>query len=320
MTPPDSTPPDPAETRIVVVDDDDNVVEALSRFLSGQGYQVESFLDPIVARARVEEKPPSLLLTDKDMPTVDGLELALPAMEADPDTAVLILTGRPDVESAAESLRMGIVEYLLKPVDLKRIEEAISRALWTRASRIYQRQMEGWLRQEVEAQTRAAKERAEEVESLTVAAVSALVRLLEARVPHLVGHSQAVSEVAAGIAGALDLPRNDVKEIRIAGLLHDIGMIAVPDQDMDTARPRSQYQKEEVENHCRLAEEILEPFPHLGRVAEYVLLHHERWNGVSGTHDSTEPRANHRRPDRRARRRLPAAGGGSSRERTPEPR
>ncbi len=278
-TPPESSLPDPTTVKIYVVDDDENVVRVVSRFLSSRGYDVETFLDPIVARARIEAQPPGLLLTDKDMPTVDGLELALTAMETDPDTAVLVLTGSPDVESATESLRMGIVEYLLKPADLQRIEEAVSRALWHRGSRIYRRTMERWMREELERQARKAAERAEEVEAVTMGAIAALVRLLEARIPHLVGHSQAVGEVAAGTAEAMGLSAKDVKEIRIAGLLHDIGMIALPERDVDTARPSSHYEKGEVETHCRLAQEILQPFPHLGRVAEYVLLHHERWNG-----------------------------------------
>ncbi len=121
--------PAPEDSLIFVVDDHGKLLEGVARFLRGLGYPVETFTDPAVALEAFSERNVSLLLTDKEMPGIDGIELARRAMERDPDLAVIMFTGVPDSSSAADSLRLGLEEYLQKPVDLERLEEAVRRAL-----------------------------------------------------------------------------------------------------------------------------------------------------------------------------------------------
>ena len=94
---------------------------------------METFTDPAVALEAFSARDVSLLLTDKEMPGMDGIELARRAMEHDPDLAVIMFTGVPDASSAADSLRLGLEEYLQKPVDLEKLQEAVRRALSRRA-------------------------------------------------------------------------------------------------------------------------------------------------------------------------------------------
>jgi putative nucleotidyltransferase with HDIG domain len=276
---PEGTPPVPEDTLVYLVDDEPATVKALGRFIESLGYELESFTDPIHARARIEERPPDLLLTDKTMPALDGLELTEAALGADPDTAVIIFTGSDDVEAAAESLRLGVSDYLLKPVDLERLEKALTQTLWARTLRVYRRNTEHWLREEVRARTQEVAEQKRQLEDLTVTALSTLVRALEAKSEYFKGHSEAVARLSHELARQMGLPADEAEVCRAAGYLHDIGMIVVPDRIIDKDGPLTGPEFQKVKEHCRAGEEILRPFSHLGPVSEFVLHHHERLDG-----------------------------------------
>jgi len=271
--------PDPATSPLFVVDDDPTVMDSLRRLLARLGYPVRGFVDPAEAIRALEEEPVHLLITDKEMAHIDGIELARRALEADPNTVVLMLTGKGDVDSAAEALRLGLVDYLLKPVDVGVLEVAVRKALMNRAQAIFHRELHGRLREEVEAKTAELERQWRLLDELTVAALSALVGLLEARSPHFRGHSEAVSALAERIAKTLKLPPEEVEHVRIAGLLHDIGMVAVPDGLVDKGDRLTPEEFRSVVEHGRLAGELLRPFANLGGVADYVMHHHERIDG-----------------------------------------
>jgi putative nucleotidyltransferase with HDIG domain len=105
------------------------------------------------------------------------------------------------------------------------------------------------------------------------------VKLLEARSPHFRNHSQAVSRLSEAMAVSLALPDEEVEAVRVGGLLHDIGMIAVPDDIIDKGEGLTAAELARVQTHTRVAEEVLRPFQNLGSAVDYVLFHHERLNG-----------------------------------------
>ena len=272
--------PSAESSPVMVVDDDTAVMSSLKRFLERLGYPVRGFIDPLEARDALESGDPvHLLITDREMPGLDGISLARHALEVDPNTVAMMLTGRGDVESASEALRLGLVDYLLKPVDTAVLSVAVQRALMARGQAMYHRRLHGRLREEVEAKTAEIERQKARLEAITVATLSALVRLLEARSSYFEGHSQDVSRVAEATARAMGLPPAEVEAIRVAGLLHDIGMIAVPDAIIDKGQDLSEMEFARIRSHPRIAEEVLRPFPHLGPAVDYVLYHHERLDG-----------------------------------------
>lgn len=275
-----SSLPKPADSPITIVDDDPLVLGTLVRGLERLGYPVTAHSDPAAAIAAIDAgSPVHLLIVDKSMPAVDGLTVARRALEVDPSTVTLVITGDADVDSAVEALRIGAVDYLLKPIELEVLQLAVHRALLTRAQALFHREMHGRLRQEVEEKAVELERQKARLEALTVASLSGLVRLLEARSPHFQSHSEAVSRVAVGIGRRLGLGGPDLEAIRVAGLLHDIGMISVPDTILNKGEDLTAEEIEFVREHTRLAERVLRPFTHLGAAVDYVLAHHERLDG-----------------------------------------
>ncbi len=271
--------PSPPEVSIHVVDDDVAVVETLVTFLQGRGFQAQGFDNPLLAEAEIRRNPPHVLLTDRSMPDLGGFDLARIALEEDPDIAVIILTGTREVELAVEAFRLGAVDYLLKPLDLEAIQETVTRVLIRRSREIFHREREARMVEQLEARTREVDQKSKLLEEVTVGALSALVRTLERRTPHFHGHSQAVADLSEKLAAELGLPAVQVRWCRAAGFLHDIGMIAIPDSIVEKSTALTPEESAKIQEHCRIGREILQPFPHLGPVPEYVYLHHERVDG-----------------------------------------
>ncbi len=113
---------------VLVVDDDANVRHLLRRFLTLAGHEVLEAGTAEDAMAIVEQLPPAVAFCDVHMPGANGLWLADQIRSASPTTAVVLATGDPDVP-ASESLRPGIVAYLVKPLERRDVVSAADEGL-----------------------------------------------------------------------------------------------------------------------------------------------------------------------------------------------
>ena len=100
---------------ILIVDDEANIRHLLRRFLAGMGYEIREAETAEIAMFCVEQHPPAVAFCDIHMPGANGLWLADQIRCVSPSTAMVLATGDSDVP-AGESLRPGIVAYLLKPL------------------------------------------------------------------------------------------------------------------------------------------------------------------------------------------------------------
>jgi DNA-binding NtrC family response regulator len=102
--------------RILIVDDEPDVVANWTRILERDGHQCVGATDAERALALLETERPDAVLTDLAMPRVDGMAILARALTVDPDAAVVIVTGHGTVQSAVEAMRAGAFDYLLKPL------------------------------------------------------------------------------------------------------------------------------------------------------------------------------------------------------------
>ena len=258
--------------RVFVVDDDPQVLRSVERLLDMSGYAVSAFDSPTEALAEIRKLPPQVLVVDLEMPELTGIELATRVLEIDSNVRVIMVTGAGDEAAAQASLRLGFSDYLRKPIDSRELGQSVQKSFMELARAEYEQGMGEWLRCEVQRQT-------DTVRDVTLSTMESLLQALEARSPHFRGHSQSVAVTAAGIARELGLAEADVRSVRTAGLLHDVGMIAVPDLVVYKPGDLDPSEYELVKEHCTKGAEILEPMVHLGPVGTFVLEHHERWDG-----------------------------------------
>jgi DNA-binding NtrC family response regulator len=102
--------------RILIVDDEPDVVANWSRVLERDGYRCLGATDSQHALRLLEAERPDVVLTDLQMPGADGLAILRRATDLDPDVPVVVITGHGTVASAVEAMRLGAFDYLLKPL------------------------------------------------------------------------------------------------------------------------------------------------------------------------------------------------------------
>jgi EAL domain-containing protein (putative c-di-GMP-specific phosphodiesterase class I) len=104
----------PARGRVLIVDDEPALLRLLARILTDAGYGAETAGDGAAASALLRDRQFDVILSDVHMPGLDGIELLRVVRERDLDVPVILLTGAPDVETAARALEYGAFRYLIK--------------------------------------------------------------------------------------------------------------------------------------------------------------------------------------------------------------
>jgi putative two-component system response regulator len=264
---------------LLVVDDEELITKALARYLGSRGYEVETAASGEAALELLARSPFSLVLCDVRMPGLSGLEVVPRALQIDPNLAIMMLTGVNDAPTATGALATGAIDYLLKPVELAELHQAIERALHRRELEIERRKIEVMIREEVAARTSELEQEKQALRAMSVATVESLVNAMEARDVYLRGHSQRVAELAASIAAELKLDEDTVEQVRIAARIHDIGKIGISEAVLNKPGPLTREEYEHVKEHVRIGIEILAPLKHLGPTLDYVRDHHEHWDG-----------------------------------------
>lgn len=140
--------------RILIVDDEVAQMRALCDTLQTQGYETTGFTAAEAAIVALGGERYDLLLADLAMPGMDGIALLQVALQIDPDLVGIIMTGEGTIATAVEAMKVGALDYILKPFKLSVILPVLSRALAVRN-----------LRLEIVSLERNVRERTEELEA-----------------------------------------------------------------------------------------------------------------------------------------------------------
>ena len=120
----------PMETyQILFVDDDQQILEIVSTYLSRFGYVVDTVNSGPAAIEKIQQRDYAVVFTDLIMPEISGLDLLKSVKRSNPATEVVIVTGYGTIESAIEALKLGGYDYLQKPINFERLKILIERIL-----------------------------------------------------------------------------------------------------------------------------------------------------------------------------------------------
>ena len=116
------------KTTILVLDDEPIVLKRLKPALEKSGYDVEAFSRSLEASNRVLEKDFDIVITDLKMEGLDGMEFLTRVKDRSPLTEVIVITGFATMETAKESFKKGVFDFLAKPFKLGEIKEVVEKA------------------------------------------------------------------------------------------------------------------------------------------------------------------------------------------------
>ena len=241
--------------KIVVADDMAPLLETLSETLKSDGYDVYPASDGDVALSLVQSESPDLVLTDINMPSLNGIDLCRQLKE-NPSTRlipVMLLTGLDGRSERLAGIDAGADDFLTKPVNTSELRARVRSLM-------------------------RLKRFTDELDSAESIIIS-LAQTVEARDKYTGGHCERMAAYAATLGMHLGLTIDEVGALRRGGYLHDIGKVAIPDSLLQKAGPLTPDEFEVVKRHTTIGDRLCGNLRLLRMVRPIVRCHHERSDG-----------------------------------------
>lgn len=265
---------------VLVVDDDAGIRQLVHTLLEKAGYHADVVEDAIAAQNRLLDEDYDVVISDIMMPGLSGIEL-LKFLHADaPDVPVILMTGNPNMETAAEAIRAGsAVDYLSKPFSTEEMLKTVERAVGIKQIRDENRRLtDENERYRLHLEEMVNEKSAELVDAYDFT-LEALAAMLDAREKTTGQHSVRVRDLSLILGQALGLPAAELDDLARGTLLHDIGKIAIPDAILLKPGKLTADEWDIMKTHAQAGYDIIRSSERLAPAAELILSHHEKFDG-----------------------------------------
>ena len=247
---------DEGQKNTLIVDNDFHIRQSIKFFLERDGYIVDTAGSGQEAVEKIKAFPFNVIISSYNLPDLKGADF-LNALQNNSSTGELIfISDTPDVKEAVSLIRKGVFDYLSKPFEIDKMSFLVQRA--------------------VEKQ-RLINE-ITNLKSGFWGPFKSLVDAIDSRDHFLSGHSEKVRDYALRIVYEMGLPKKDVKDIELAALSHDIGMMGVP--VLMVGKGLSEKDREHINMHPLIGAKILSLNPLFSATIPSVLHHHETYDGT----------------------------------------
>jgi response regulator RpfG family c-di-GMP phosphodiesterase len=271
---------------ILVVDDDAAIRQVLCESLADLGYRSSPAADGRQALARIRSGPCDLLISDIDMPGLDGLGLLREVRGLRPELGVILLTGVCDLDTALGAMRLGANDYVTKPFRLEHVRLTVERVLEQVRLRRENREYRERLESRVEERTRELRRKNDEVQALFVkldasyrTTLEALATALDARDAETLGHSARVAAYTVAVGRRMGLSEEGLTDLYRGALLHDVGKIGIRDAILLKPGKLTSEEWREMRKHPEIGARMLQGIAFLENAIPIVLCHQERYDG-----------------------------------------
>jgi putative two-component system response regulator len=239
---------------VLAVDDNEQNLQLLEEYLSTWGYDVVLAHDGREALQLYPRVNPSIILLDVMMPVMDGYEAcgSIKSEVIGRTIPILMLTALTGTEDKIKALECGADDFLNKPINKDELRSRIRSLIRIRN-----------LRKELDSSENI---------------IMTLTNALENKDPRSGGHVQRVAAYAALLSDRLGMSREERETIVKGALLHDVGMIGIPDALL-SKKLLADDERARVAEHTRIGASILEPMKTFRPFVAIVRSHHERLDG-----------------------------------------
>lgn len=251
--------------RVLIVDDEPLILEQTAVWLRRNKFLTVTVDNAEDALKIVRAQPFDLVVSDINMPGMNGLEFLNQLKLIDPSLASVIITGDGRVSMAVKAMKSGALGFVPKPFTPAELLETIKVAM--RGAKVMRESFE-----------------MEFYVPMLQSACNALLKAFEAKDKPSEGHSERVAEHASRIATALKLPPQQVQDIYLGALFHDIGKIGIHDDILLKPSKLSDEEFAEMSKHPEIGAKIISPVEGMVEAANIILHHHEKYDGSGYPH------------------------------------
>ena len=241
--------------KILVVDDDAANRELLQETLIAEGLEVVTAPDGRSSLEEFARLKPDLVLLDVNMPFLDGFEVCR-RLKSNPETRltpVVLVTGLTGREDRVRGIKSGADGFLSKPVDQSELLAHVRSLL-------------------------SLKAHTDELERAELV-LFALARCIEGKDPNTEGHCERLSGYSVQLGKEIGLPDDQLVALRRAGIVHDIGKVAVPETILLKPGRLTPEEFLVMQHHPVLGERICAPLKSFRLVLPIIRHHHEKLDG-----------------------------------------
>lgn len=236
--------------KILVIDDDQDILQLVSDILKKHGYNPIIASDGDQGLSLFSKEHPAIVLTDINMPGISGIEILKQVKKIAPTAQVIIFSGFGTTDNVIEALRLGASDYLAKPFNLNLLLHTVARCIERYELTKERMGRKVILEEEVRERTAALTETFHET-------VRTLGLITEKRDPYTAGHQHRVALLAVAIGKSLGMAPGEIDTIKVAGLLHDIGKVAVPVELLVKPSKLSSIEMQLMKTHPQASYDII---------------------------------------------------------------
>lgn len=254
--------------KVIIVDDEPANLRLLNRVFE-EDYEVYSAENGADALELVKLHDIAAIITDQRMPGMTGVQLLQASLPLRPDAIRILITGYTDVQALVDAINDGqVYKYIPKPWNPDELKITIKRAL------------EAFdLKRENKQLIKGLREALVELDDLSMSIIRALADALDAKCDYTSGHSLRVSRFAVAIGRQLGLSKEELQDLEIAGVLHDIGKIGVPESILWKPSRLTPEEQKVMNTHPVRSAQIIGDIRGMERPRHWVLHHHEYLDG-----------------------------------------
>ena len=279
---------------ILFVDDEVNILKALRRLTRHEPWTVLCASRGVEALETLEHSPAQVVVSDQRMPEMSGVDLLQAVRDRHPDVVRMMLTGYTEMNVAVDAINRGeIYRLITKPWNDEELKATIRQAFdhydlkreikrlnhVTREQNFKLQDMNRNLEGKVRERTKQLAEKHQELRTAYVQTIRALAEAVDAKDAYTRGHSERVGVYASKLAREMNFPKEFIERVYIAGVLHDVGKIGVPDHIITKPDRLTDDEYAEIKKHPEIGAKILEPVTFLADIVPCVRHHHEWYDG-----------------------------------------
>jgi putative two-component system response regulator len=266
---------------ILLVDDDSYVLDSVSAFLREYGFEVTAVSRGRDALGYLVQKHADIVLTDINMPEMDGLGLLEQIRRINRETPVVLMTAYADLDTAVQAIQKGAHDFIIKPYKPQYLIHTLEKGIQYRKLRQLERNYRQELEQKVDQRTMELHDALKMVTSMSRELISRLTAATELRDEDTGRHLARIGLYTRALALQMGMDEGRVETLRLASTMHDVGKIGVPDAILLKPGKLTPEEFEVIKGHTLIGEKILKGSSHLllQVAASIAVSHHERWDG-----------------------------------------